>query len=296
MPPMRPGSTSGRRCRNAIAALMSLPAAPAPGVRVAFALAFAAAVEQQDAVAVAGQHPRVLLRPTTAGERDHRGAVARRHVPALELEPVAGRELDVLIGDAEVVGRHDGPPDMRRDVAEADRQEDEERDERRGDAEQSAAGIAPPEAALGPARAPQGDDAEAEEQQTCGDRDQAGEVVTGRSELARVVQGLDPGGDPEHAEDQRDRAPTTAAQSRIRPHREPEHGERNQAADQVIAGRRSGLRLHEVVVEHVHRDDEHAEREDRGLTPDGAGGGAPPAPPRERGGGGRRRGRGHRHS
>jgi hypothetical protein len=61
-----------------------------------------------------------------------------------------------------MVRRHDGPPDMRRDVAEADRHEDEDRDECRGDGEQPATGIAPPEAALGPARAPQGDGAEAE--------------------------------------------------------------------------------------------------------------------------------------
>ena len=57
-------------------------AAPAPGVRLALALAFAAAVEEQHAVAVAGEHPRLLLRAVAAGERDHRRAVARGDVPA----------------------------------------------------------------------------------------------------------------------------------------------------------------------------------------------------------------------
>ena len=109
-------------------------AAPAPGVRLAVAVALAAAVEQQHAVAVAGEHARLPLRAVAARERDHGGAVARRDVPALELEPVAGLELDVLVRDAEVVRRHDGAPDVRGDVAQPDRDDDRDRDEHAGDA------------------------------------------------------------------------------------------------------------------------------------------------------------------
>ena len=73
-----------------------LAAAPAPGVRLTFALALAAAVEQQHPVAVPGEHARLPLRAAAAGEGDHGRAVLRRDVPALELEPVGGRELHVL--------------------------------------------------------------------------------------------------------------------------------------------------------------------------------------------------------
>src|SRR5829696_2890976 len=48
--------------------------------------AIAATVVDQDAVAVAGEHPRLAPRARAAGEDDDRGAVARRDVPALELE------------------------------------------------------------------------------------------------------------------------------------------------------------------------------------------------------------------
>ncbi len=60
-----------------------LLAAPAEEVGVALARAFAAAVEEEHAVAVAREHARVRLGAAAAGERDHRGAVARRDVPAL---------------------------------------------------------------------------------------------------------------------------------------------------------------------------------------------------------------------
>ena len=66
-----------------------LVAAPAEQVAVAFALAFAAAVEEQDAVAVADEHAGVRLRSAAAREGDHGGAVLRGHVPPLELEAVA---------------------------------------------------------------------------------------------------------------------------------------------------------------------------------------------------------------
>src|SRR3712207_8484319 len=57
----------------------------------------ATTVEQQHAVAVACEHPRLLLRTLAARERDHGRAVARRDVPALELQPIAGGEGHVLV-------------------------------------------------------------------------------------------------------------------------------------------------------------------------------------------------------
>jgi hypothetical protein len=77
---------------------------PPESVRVALA----ATVEQEDPVAVAGQQPRVGLRPATAGERDHRRAGPRGYVPTPELEAVARPEADLLVRRAQLGRGHDG--------------------------------------------------------------------------------------------------------------------------------------------------------------------------------------------
>jgi len=59
-----------------------LVAAPAEEVAVAVALALAAPVEEQDAVAVAGEEACRLLRTIATGKGDHCCAVSRRDVPA----------------------------------------------------------------------------------------------------------------------------------------------------------------------------------------------------------------------
>ena len=62
-------------------------ALPAEDVRVALALALAAAVEEEDAVPVADEHPRLPLCTPPPWKGDDRRAVLRGHVPALELRP-----------------------------------------------------------------------------------------------------------------------------------------------------------------------------------------------------------------
>ena len=118
-------------------------AAPAEGVRVPVAAALAAAVEEQHAVAVRGQHPGLLLRAVAAGEGDDGGAVARRDVPALELQPVARGEAHVLVGDAEAVGRHDGARGVGEDLGGADGHDERHQADEPGDDEQRAAAVAP---------------------------------------------------------------------------------------------------------------------------------------------------------
>ena len=49
------------------------------------------------------------------------------------------------------------------------------------------------------------------------------------------MQGLAPGDDPGHAEEQRDRAAATSAQTRVDPGPSTQHGERHKAAEQVVA-------------------------------------------------------------
>ena len=54
----------------------------------------------------------------------------------------------------------------------------------------------------------------------------------------------------------------------IGPSRERENGEQDEAADEVIAGRRARSRLEEAVIEHVQRDRGDAEHEQSGLAPE----------------------------
>ena len=87
-------------------------------------------------------------------------------------------------------------------------------------------------------------------------------------------------------------APWTAPRIRgKRPRREAEEGERDEGADDVVAGRGARLRLHDVVVEDVQRDQREADpEEDGGARP-------APTPPRlRRGGGGAGHGDGHHYS
>ena len=125
-------------------------ALPAEEIRVALALALAATVEHQDAVAVPREHLRPLLRGGAAGEGDHRRAVPRRDVPALQAQAVAGRELDVLVRRAEVGGRHLRAGDMRHDVGDRHREEDQERSHQRACGEEQPAEIPPPAAVVSP--------------------------------------------------------------------------------------------------------------------------------------------------
>ena len=89
---------------------------PAPAVGVALASAFASTVVEEDAVAVADEHPRLPAGTGAAGEDEDGGAVARGDIPALELEPVARAQRDVRVRGAEPGGGHAGPRDVRADV------------------------------------------------------------------------------------------------------------------------------------------------------------------------------------
>jgi hypothetical protein len=112
-------------------------------------------------------------------------------------------------------------------------------------------------------------DTDAEQQQPRGYTQQAGEVVAGRPHLVRVVRGLDPRGDPQHAERQRHRDTPASAHARVRPRGEPEHRERHEPADEVIAGLGARLGLHVVVVNHVQPDDRDRDAEEEPLAAHG---------------------------
>ena len=76
--------------------------APAECVRGALALLVAAHVQQQDAVPMADEHPRMVELADPRRERDHCRPVARRDIPGREIEPVGGRHGDRLVRRSEV--------------------------------------------------------------------------------------------------------------------------------------------------------------------------------------------------
>ena len=75
---------------------VALALVPGIGVGIAVALALAASIEDEHAVAVAGEVASVGLGALAPEGDDHGRAVLRRHVRALQGEPVARVELDVL--------------------------------------------------------------------------------------------------------------------------------------------------------------------------------------------------------
>ena len=147
MPPMRSRIDVGAALEERDGRVDVALALPAEEVRVALALALAAAVEEQHAVAVAREQLRALAAGRPARERDHRRAVPRRDVPALEPQPVARRELrrSRAARRGRQAGR--GPCRVRDDVRERDRVNRTASDEEeRADGQQQPPPVAPPEA------------------------------------------------------------------------------------------------------------------------------------------------------
>ena len=158
-------------------------AVPAEEVRVAFAGALAAPVEEEDAVAVADEHARLPLRPRAPREGDDSGAVPRGHEPALEAQAVARREGDVLVGGAEVRSRHLRAGGVRDDVGDGSREQHLRDEDEHADRDRGAPEVAPQPAVVGAARAPERSHADAEQEEAGGDRQEPGEVVAGRAAL-----------------------------------------------------------------------------------------------------------------
>ena len=178
-----------------------LVAAPAEEIGVALASTFSAPVEEQDAVAVGGEHSRVLLRAAATRKCDHGGAVFRRDVPALEPQSIARLERDVLVLRAQVGRRHRRTQDVRDHVAEANRRNQAVGDEEGSRREQRPTDDPPEQTAVAAPRAPEHDSADRDEQDPGGNGEDTTEVVTGRADRDRRVEtGSRPDGDREETD------------------------------------------------------------------------------------------------
>ena len=252
---MRSSSTSGRVFEVLGAGEQVAVACPADGV--AFARALAARVQEQDAVAVPDQHPG-LGRAGRAGEQDHRGAVLRGHVRAGQLDRVAGRDRDLLVGNAQV-RLDDAASGVRVGVREADREDDEHEDrecqrhrdhDRQGTAEDGA-----PAGAVGAPRPPEDDETGDHQHDAREDRQRSGRVVVARClALREPVGARNAERDPERAEGQREPAPDAGAEARIENGDGGEEADRDQPAREMVERRRARLGLEVVVVGDVQAD------------------------------------------
>ena len=111
---------------------VALAVVPGVGVGIAVALALSTTVEDEHAVAMAGEHPGGALGALAPERHHHGGAVLRWHVGALERQPVVRVQLDLLDGRAaEVDVVHRRPGRMRAHVRIADRKDEECRDQER---------------------------------------------------------------------------------------------------------------------------------------------------------------------
>ena len=80
------------------------------------------------------------------------------------------------------------------------------------------------------------------------------------------MDGLRAGEHAEEAEHERDRAAQTGTRAAVHECAEPKTRQRHEAADEMVARRGAGLRLEEVVVQHVEPDNggRHANEHDLG--------------------------------
>ena len=153
-------------------------------------------------------------------------------------------------------------------VANREGDEDRHRDDRRRDGEQETPAVPPPQPIVHASRPPQRDRPDTEQQEAREYRQQARVVVARRPDRSRVVDGLRAGEHAEVAQQERDRAAGAGAEPAVERGGSEEQGKRHEAANQMVARCGARIRLEEVVVEDVQRDDTGAEQEESGFGAD----------------------------
>ena len=222
--------------------------------------------------------------PRRPGERDHRRAVARRHVPPGEPQPVARRQRHVDVRPPEV-----GALDRRArlvvdDDREADRQDDEEpaKTARR---RRSASGAGSVAAAARRRR---------ERHRTAAPSPSSTTPATPASSAVRSsplsrstatwrMPSTTPATIISGAGRQRGGRARSGAQPRVDERQQGGQRDRHEPAGQVVADRRAGLAVPERVVEHPQRRRRPSRARNASVS---ARGGRPPQPVRARSGGG----------
>ena len=236
---------------------------PAEQVRVALAAVIAARVEQEHAVAVAGEHPRLrqLARARRVG--DHGRAVARADIPAGEPEAVARPQRHLLVGSAQadLLDRSAGA--VRGQNRHRDRNDEPVSQDNRDEPKRASAQPAEPPRL---ARAPEPDGRENNENKPDREEQEAGPVFAAGTDRAGI-------GDREHGalererpEHRRDRRPSPGGKTWIEIGGPAEDRERHPASQKVVARAGPGLGSDEGVDGGVQRKDRYRAREEKQLN------------------------------
>jgi hypothetical protein len=230
-------------------------------------LPFAAAIEQQYAIAVASEQARVRDRAAAAGGNDDRGTVARRHVPADEAQPVRGHEAHALIRTAEIGCRYRLARSVRGDDRDRHRQQ-YEKTRRAGEYGQQRPSRVPTERALvASARAPQRPYPQCDEQGARQRSEHGSDVVAGEPVDHDVANSVGhAGGDREDAADDGSDAAQPRPQPRIGERERDRYDQRHQSGQQMVACRGPQLGMQEGVVDERHHDDRHRAAEHMSLA------------------------------
>ena len=241
-------------------------AAPAAGVVVALARALAATVEQQDAVAVAYEHPRVRTGPLRPGK-----AITAAPLRDGTYQP-ASRSPSLVVSDTSTYGRPRSTACDRRPRLvvghdrERDRHDHEEERDRRDDADERPPQVAPQRPLVEPPRAPQHGRAEHDEHRARDPGQDRRDVVAAQAVDGDVADAVDDAGD-DHQRTGRERGDRArpGSQPWIRDGQQQRERDRYEPAREVVADRRAGLAVPERIVEHPQCGDSQGDAEHQRL-------------------------------
>ena len=239
-----------------------------PANEVALASALSSRIEEEHSVPVTPKYAR-LLHGRRSGKDHDRGAVPGRDVRGGELEPVACLDGHGFVRDADL-RRCSGAADVRVAVGERDRGDDEEREHDRSQCaknrRQRPAEIAPAAASAGAPGLPERHRCAEQQDGPGDDREQPCVVIARGAPIQQVVRTRHTEGDADPAEGQRQARADTRPEAVIEGAGESQDCERNEPACEVIARRRSGIRLEEVVVGDMERHNADREPRERSLA------------------------------
>jgi hypothetical protein len=205
--------------------------APAEHVRVAVAPVVAAGVDEEHAVAVADEHPRLGHGALARRVGDHRRAVAGRDVPGGQIDTILRPDRDPLVGATEI-DRHDRlARSMRGDDRDRDRRHDEVRADHDPERKGGAAEIAVPPSL---ARAPEQCDGQSAEAEPERKEQEPGPVLPARSDAAGVRDRERGPFQRQHAQHAGDDGPGSRSQPGVGECRRREDRERGHHPGQVI--------------------------------------------------------------
>jgi hypothetical protein len=145
------------------------------------------------------------------------------------------------------------------DVGEGGREEDERENDKAGHAEPEAPAVTADRMPVQAAAPPQGRDPRAQQDDAGSEAEQSREVVSGRRVRAGVVERLAADEDPEPPRRERNHGLGSRPHPRQDPCAQAEQRDWNETPGEVIQRGSTGLRLEQVVVGDVDRDDGQGE-------------------------------------